>query len=57
MVLKINGNSLLKVINTVFNKGILGVRSYYDFDYHTVSSKEKRMYINRLGLMNGANGV
>jgi hypothetical protein len=37
MVLNINGNRLLKVINTVLNEGILRVRSYYDFDYDTAS--------------------
>ena len=48
MVLKINGNSLLKVINTVFNEGILRIISYYDSDYHTASLKEKRMHISYL---------
>ena len=56
MVLEINRNRLLKVINTVFNEGIFGVKSYYVFDYHTSTISEKRMYINRLGLMNGAPG-
>jgi len=35
MALKISGNCLLKVINTVFDKGIWGMRSYYDSDVHT----------------------
>jgi hypothetical protein len=35
MMPKINRNSLLKVINTVFDKGIWGMRSYYDSDCHT----------------------
>ena len=48
MVLKINGNSLLKVINTVFNEGILRIISYYDSDYYTASLKEKRVHISYL---------
>jgi len=35
VILKIYRSRLLKVINTVFDKGILRIISYYGSDYHT----------------------